>query len=197
MTMSVRIVDTGSPSSFRRPEKSDFSVQPLCSLCLCGCFYEQFFYHKGTEDAEIAQRRSSLTSAYLCDLCVTVVTRIFNAEIAEIHRDRRENFKSQQDYFSCKAATRLQVLHGHRYRLRPGGANIRACRRRIGINDTARGEFDCERLRAAPVNADHHQRVLARRQNRLWRDAVLDRVIESGSNVGDFGTAEIRRRGCG
>src|SRR6185437_10111973 len=30
----------------------------------------------------------SVTSAYLCDLCVTVVTRIFNAEIAEIRRDR-------------------------------------------------------------------------------------------------------------
>ena len=40
----------------------------------------------------------SVTSAYLCDLCVTVVTRIFNAEIAEIRRDRREDLKSRQDY---------------------------------------------------------------------------------------------------
>src|SRR6185437_15453619 len=47
----------------------------------------------------------SVTSAYLCDLRVTVVTRIFNAEIAEIRRDRREDFKSREDYFSCKAAT--------------------------------------------------------------------------------------------
>src|SRR6185437_4970001 len=40
--------------------KSDFSVQPLCSLCLCGCFYEQFLNHRGTENTEGAQRRSSI-----------------------------------------------------------------------------------------------------------------------------------------
>src|SRR5262245_28116746 len=35
-------------------EKSDFSVQPLCPLCLCGCFFEQFLNHRGTEDTEVA-----------------------------------------------------------------------------------------------------------------------------------------------
>ena len=37
----------------------DFSVQPPCSLFLCGCFFEDFFNHKDTEDTKIAQRRYS------------------------------------------------------------------------------------------------------------------------------------------
>ena len=41
-------------------EKSDFSVQSLCLLCLCGCFFERFLNHRGTEDTEIAQRRSPI-----------------------------------------------------------------------------------------------------------------------------------------
>jgi hypothetical protein len=44
----------------RLPEKSDFSVQPLRPLCLCGCFYEQFLNHRVTEDVEVAQRRSPI-----------------------------------------------------------------------------------------------------------------------------------------
>ena len=37
--------------------KSDFSVQPLCR---CGCCIEQFLNHRGTEDTEIAQRRTQM-----------------------------------------------------------------------------------------------------------------------------------------
>jgi hypothetical protein len=44
------------------PEKSDFSVQPLRSLCLCGCFSWAIFNHRGTENAEIAQRRACVTT---------------------------------------------------------------------------------------------------------------------------------------
>ena len=34
-----------------------YSVQPLCSLCLCGRRIGQFVNHRGTENTEIAQRR--------------------------------------------------------------------------------------------------------------------------------------------
>ena len=41
-------------------EESDFSVPSRCPLCLCGCCVEQFFNHRGTEDTEMAQRRSPI-----------------------------------------------------------------------------------------------------------------------------------------
>src|SRR5689334_20024854 len=41
-------------------EKSDFSVQPLRPLCLCGCCIGRFLNHRDTEDAEVAQRRSAI-----------------------------------------------------------------------------------------------------------------------------------------
>src|SRR6185369_11202321 len=41
-------------------EESDFSVPPLCPLCLCGCCIEQFLNHRGTEDTEVAQRRRAI-----------------------------------------------------------------------------------------------------------------------------------------
>jgi hypothetical protein len=34
-----------------------FSVQPLCSLCLCGVFCSEFINHRDTENTEAAQRR--------------------------------------------------------------------------------------------------------------------------------------------
>src|ERR1044072_9038505 len=37
---------------------SDFSVQPLCSLCLCGGFTSRLLNHRDTENTEVAQRRS-------------------------------------------------------------------------------------------------------------------------------------------
>ena len=36
--------------------QSDFSVQSLCSLYLCGVFFEQFIDHRDTEDTEVSQR---------------------------------------------------------------------------------------------------------------------------------------------
>ena len=38
----------------------DFSVQPLCSLCLCGGFILRNFNHRDTEHTEVAQRRTQL-----------------------------------------------------------------------------------------------------------------------------------------
>jgi len=35
----------------------DFSVQPLCSLCLGGVFCLEFVNHRDTENTEVAQRR--------------------------------------------------------------------------------------------------------------------------------------------
>src|SRR3954447_1853655 len=35
---------------------SFFSVQPLRSLCLCGCIYVIFSHHRDTENTEVAQR---------------------------------------------------------------------------------------------------------------------------------------------
>jgi hypothetical protein len=35
-----------------------FSVQPLCPLCLCGFTALRQNNHRGTEDTEVAQRRS-------------------------------------------------------------------------------------------------------------------------------------------
>jgi len=37
--------------------KASFSVQPLRPLCLCGCLVPRHSHHRGTEDAEVAQRR--------------------------------------------------------------------------------------------------------------------------------------------
>ncbi len=38
-----------------------FSVQPLCSLCLCGvCFCSEFINHRDTENTEVAQRSGRL-----------------------------------------------------------------------------------------------------------------------------------------
>ena len=34
-----------------------FSVQPLCSLCLCGYFYQETANHRDTENTEVAQRK--------------------------------------------------------------------------------------------------------------------------------------------
>ena len=36
---------------------ADFSVQPLCSLCLCGVFLLGIHRPQDTENTEIAQRR--------------------------------------------------------------------------------------------------------------------------------------------
>src|SRR5687768_10790354 len=54
------------PSTYRHQAKisgsvlvSDFSVQPLCSLCLCGSLAEKN-NHRGTENTEVAQRRIQL-----------------------------------------------------------------------------------------------------------------------------------------
>src|SRR6185295_11515321 len=33
-----------------------FSVQPLCSLCLCGCCNSDSYNHRVTEHTEVAQR---------------------------------------------------------------------------------------------------------------------------------------------
>src|ERR1700752_647 len=41
-------------------EKSDLSVQSLCPLCLCGCFFARFLNHRGTENTEAAQRRTPI-----------------------------------------------------------------------------------------------------------------------------------------
>jgi hypothetical protein len=35
-----------------------FSVQPLCSLCLCGSLLLRKNNHRGTENTEVAQRRA-------------------------------------------------------------------------------------------------------------------------------------------
>src|SRR5215213_1298284 len=37
-----------------------FSVQPLCALCLCGCFFRAIMNHRGTEHTEVAQRRACM-----------------------------------------------------------------------------------------------------------------------------------------
>src|SRR5204863_10215623 len=39
---------------------SDFSVQPLCSLCLCGCCIVHSYNHRDTENTEVAQRSPKL-----------------------------------------------------------------------------------------------------------------------------------------
>ena len=36
-----------------------FSVQPLCSLCLCGLFLLGIINHRDTENTEVAQRNQS------------------------------------------------------------------------------------------------------------------------------------------
>src|ERR1044072_2054204 len=36
---------------------SDFSVQPLCSLCLCGGFPVRVVNHRDTENTKVAQRK--------------------------------------------------------------------------------------------------------------------------------------------
>jgi len=38
----------------------DFSVQPLCSLCLCGYHFAAKTHHRDTENTENAQRRSGI-----------------------------------------------------------------------------------------------------------------------------------------
>src|SRR2546423_15589029 len=45
-----------------------FSVQPLCSLCLCGCSFSPQNHHRGTENTEVAQRFSKETHATPCNL---------------------------------------------------------------------------------------------------------------------------------
>src|SRR5689334_8475024 len=35
-----------------------FSVQSLCSLCLCSCFFRTILNHRDTENTEVAQRRA-------------------------------------------------------------------------------------------------------------------------------------------
>src|SRR5215208_4733418 len=40
----------------------NFSVQPLCSLCLCGYLAE--FHHRDTESTEVAQRRDPNTDYF-------------------------------------------------------------------------------------------------------------------------------------
>src|SRR5262245_39907503 len=81
-------------------EKSDFSVQPLCSLCLCGRFFEQFLNHGGTEDTEIAQRRSPKgtfrakpVQRYLCSAPRVVAALQPRAGISERLRRIHTNFK--------------------------------------------------------------------------------------------------------
>ena len=43
----------------------DFSVQPLCSLCLCGYWKVRYNNHIDTENAEVAQR-SELSAVKMC-----------------------------------------------------------------------------------------------------------------------------------
>src|ERR1700741_173841 len=42
----------------KSPGSGDFSVQPLCPLCLCGVLCSEFINHIDTEDTEVAQRRA-------------------------------------------------------------------------------------------------------------------------------------------
>ena len=43
----------------------DFSVHPLCSLCLGGVFLLEFINHRDTENTEIAQRNRHFLSRIL------------------------------------------------------------------------------------------------------------------------------------
>src|ERR1700741_1289927 len=45
---------------FRECTNLDFSVQPLCSLCLRGYGRMSYHNHRGTENTEVTQRRSQL-----------------------------------------------------------------------------------------------------------------------------------------
>ncbi|HJS23707.1 MAG TPA: amino acid adenylation domain-containing protein [Pyrinomonadaceae bacterium] len=52
-------------------ERSGFSVHPLSPLCLCGCCIEQFLNQRGTEDTEVAQRRSPMAPEHLAYVLYT------------------------------------------------------------------------------------------------------------------------------
>jgi len=57
--------------SNRKAQKAqDFSVQPLCSLRLCGCCIAHSYNHRDTENTEVAQRRIFKLGPYLCLLCL-------------------------------------------------------------------------------------------------------------------------------
>jgi hypothetical protein len=71
----------------------DFSVQPQCSLCLCGVFCSEFINHRGTENTEVAQRRAPLrllvqsptdkVPTAPCTDCIQERSATFEASLAE------------------------------------------------------------------------------------------------------------------
>src|ERR1044072_487266 len=53
----------------------DFSVQPLCSVCLCGYRNARYNNHRDTENTEVAQRRSRRVEASTVDHNQDIVVR--------------------------------------------------------------------------------------------------------------------------
>jgi len=58
----------------------DFSVQPLCSLCLRGYRNRQYNNHRDTEDTELSQRRTQTKT--LLAFCVFFAPLLENLYIA-------------------------------------------------------------------------------------------------------------------
>src|ERR1044072_8605541 len=56
--VSAAVGSTKSETQASRKFNCFFSVQTLCSLCLCGGSSQRILNHRDTENTEVAQRRS-------------------------------------------------------------------------------------------------------------------------------------------
>src|SRR6185503_15683837 len=91
---------------------TDFSVQPLCSLCLCGCCFLTFINHRDTENTEVAQRirrklmrwKSRLTAFTICFAIGLTAAFIIAAFLRQRHRQRQPQTQlarcQPNDYFN-------------------------------------------------------------------------------------------------
>src|SRR5215212_10104822 len=73
-----------------------FSVQPLGSLCLCGEFLLRFIHHRGTENPEVAQRRTILRvngelgrSVLVLDFVLSSPFKTLHSPVSDLYEDTR------------------------------------------------------------------------------------------------------------
>jgi len=86
------------------PYIMDFSVQPPCSLCLCGFFSWNCFTTKHTENTEVAQRRGLFVKSHETVSSVFELVRQFSpTQITLKAKFVRRNFKLTHTFDPCSA----------------------------------------------------------------------------------------------
>src|ERR1044072_4477742 len=118
-------------SAGTRNRVSDFSVQPLCSLCLCGCRNSRYINHRDTENTEVAQRRAKSCFAVIflpvIALVVVVIVRL-KIDVVQYDAEYLRSHIAQQLLRSPNDVSRALAAMDHEQH----AVNHRSEERRVG-----------------------------------------------------------------